>query len=111
MEDNKKIQEMQFLEQNLQNSLLQKQAFQMELSETQSALKEIENSNDEVFKIIGQLMIKSDKSKIKKELSDKEKIISLRIKTLEKQETSLVEQVDELRNEIIRQEKTPKSKI
>ena len=45
-EQNKKIQEMQILEQNLQNFLLQKQAFQMELSETQSALKEIENSGD-----------------------------------------------------------------
>ena len=69
----KKIQEMQILEQNLQSLLLQKQAFQMELSETQSALKEIENSGEEVFKIIGQLMIKTDKSKIKQELLNKEK--------------------------------------
>ena len=46
-----KIQEIQFLEQNLQNLLMQKQAFQMELSETQAALKELENSGEEVFKI------------------------------------------------------------
>ncbi len=98
----KKIQEMQILEQNLQSLLLQKQAFQMELSETQSALKEIENSGEEVFKIIGQLMIKTDKSKIKQELSNKEKILNLRTKTIEKQEIPLTEQLDKLREEVIK---------
>lgn len=98
----KKIQEMQILEQNLQSLLLQKQAFQMELSETQSALKEIENSGEEVFKIIGQLMIKTDKSKIKQELSNKEKILNLRTKTIEKQEISLTEQLDKFREEVIK---------
>ena len=39
----------------------------MELSETRSALNEIENAGDEVFKIIGQLMLKTEKSKIKPE--------------------------------------------
>ena len=42
--ENQKIQEMQMLEQNLQNLLLQKQAFQMELSETESALQAIADS-------------------------------------------------------------------
>lgn len=97
----KKIQEMQMLEQNLQNLLFQKQAFQMELSETKSALKEIENSGDEVFKIIGQLMIKTDKTKMKEELSNKEKIITLRIKSIEKQETPLAKKLDDLRKEIV----------
>ena len=97
----KKIQEIHLLEQSLQNLFLQKQAFQMELSETQSALKEIENSGDEIFKIIGQLMIKTDKSKIKEELSNKEKILDLRKKTIEKQETSLTKKLDSLRGEVI----------
>jgi len=102
MNQNKKIQEMQFLEQNFQNLLLQKQAFQMELSETQSALKEIEKSGDEVFKIIGQLMIKTDKKNIKEELTNKDKILSLRIKTIEKQESSLREQLDKSQKEIMK---------
>lgn len=96
----KKIQEMQMLEQNLQNLLFQKQAFQMELSETNSALKEIGNSGDEVFKIIGQLMIKTDKAKTKEELSNKEKIITLRIKSIEKQETPLTKKLEDLQKEI-----------
>ncbi|MAG78916.1 prefoldin subunit beta [Candidatus Pacearchaeota archaeon] len=98
----KKIQEMQMLEQNLQNLLLQKQAFQMELSETQAALKELEGSKDDVFKIVGQLMIKTDKSKAKKELFDKEKILDLRMKTIEKQENNLTKQLEVLREEFMK---------
>ena len=97
----RKIQEMQILEQNLQNLLLQKQAFQMELSETNSALKEIEKSGEEVFKIIGQLMIKAEKGKVTEELSNKEKIISLRINSIEKQETSLANKLEDLQKEVI----------
>jgi prefoldin beta subunit len=100
MVDEKKIQEMQILEQRLQNSILQKQAFQMELAETSSALKEVEKSGDEVFKIIGQLMIKTGKEKIQEELLSKQKILELRIKALEKQENSLTGQLDKLRDEI-----------
>jgi prefoldin beta subunit len=99
MEDNKneEIQEMQILDQNLHNILLQKQAFDMELSETKSALKEIDKS-DEIFKLVGELMIKSNKEKVKEELSTKEKVLGMRIKSIEKQEDALSKRLDELRN-------------
>ena len=99
---NQEIQELQILEHNLQNILMQKQAFQMELSETEAALKEIENSGEEVFKIIGQLMIKTEKEKVKKELKDKQKILEIRTKTLEKQENLFTEQLEKLREEIMK---------
>lgn len=92
---------MQMLEQSLQSILFQKQNFQLELSETDSALKEIEKSDDNIFKIIGQLMIKSDKSKIKEELSNKKKLLETRIKSLEKQENSFTEKLEELRKKIL----------
>jgi len=95
-----KIQEMQILEQRLQNSLLQKQAFQMELAETNSAMSELEKSGDDVFKIIGQLMIKSEKSKIKEELENKQKILEMRIKSFDKQEEIIANQLDKMREEI-----------
>ncbi len=95
-----KVQEIQMLEQNLQNLLLQKQAFNMELSETKAAAKEIENAGDDVFKIIGQLMIKSDKSKVKEELSNKERLLELRVKSLEKQELVISTKIDSLRKEL-----------
>ncbi len=98
--DENKLQEMQILEQRLQNSIMQKQAFQMELAETNSALKELEKSGEEVFKIIGQLMIKSEKKRIQEELLSKQKILELRIKTFDKQENSLTEQVEKIRDEL-----------
>jgi prefoldin beta subunit len=97
-----KIQEMQFLEQNLHNLIHQKQAFQIELSETKSALKELKNADDEVFKVIGQLMIKYEKSKMEAELLDREKILDLRVKSLEKQEKSLTEKAELMREEIMK---------
>ena len=101
-EENNSIQEMQVLEQNLQNILMQKQAFQMEFSETQSSLKEIKDAQGDVFKIVGQLMIKTNKEKMEEELKNKEKIIDLRIKTLEKQEVAFSEQLTKLRDEFLK---------
>lgn len=103
MDNNDKIQQIQFMEQNIQNLFMQKQAFQMELSESQSAMKEIENSDEEIFKIVGQLMIKADKQKTKEDLSNKERILKLRLETIEKQEASLTEKMENLRKEIIKQ--------
>ena len=101
MKNEEKFRELQLLEQSLQNILMQKQTFQMELSETQSALKEIESSGDEVFKIVGQLMIKTDKKKVKDELSNKEKILELRLKKMEQQEESFMKKLEKLREEVI----------
>jgi len=102
MAQDNSMQEMQILEQNLQNILMQKQAFQMEFSETQSSLKEIKDAKDDVFKIVGQLMIKSDKKKILEELTNKEKIIDLRIKSLERQEKDFSEKLTKIRDEFLK---------
>lgn len=99
MENNEEIQEMQMLDQNLHNLLLQKQAFQMELSETQSAAREIEKSGD-VFKLIGDLLIKKESGPVKEELSNKEKLLELRMKSIEKQEDSISQRLEELRKKI-----------
>ena len=96
-----KIQELQVLEQNLQNILMQKQAFQMEFSETNSAIKEIEKSKSDVYKIIGQLMIKKDSKEIKEELKNKEKLLNTRLENLEKQENEITKKADKLKEEIM----------
>ena len=62
-ETEKNIQELQILEQNLQSIMMQKQAFQLELSEVENALEELKKSGDEVYKIVGQVMIKAKKAK------------------------------------------------
>ncbi len=97
------VQEINLLEQNLQQLLLQKQAFNMELSETETALEEIKNSGEEVFKIVGQLMIKSEKKKIEEELLQKIKLLQLRCNSLDKQEKIFSEKVESLRKDILKQ--------
>ena len=98
-----KIQEIQILEQNLQNLLLQKQAFQIELNETENALSEISKSKDDVFKLISNIMIKADKEQTQKELKQKKELLSLRLNSIEKQESQLSEQVENLRKEIMKE--------
>ena len=96
---------MQFFQENLQSILMQKQAFQMELNETISALKEVEKSNEDVYKLIGQLMIKISSQKILEELKNKEKILQIRLKKLEEQEENLNSEVKKIRDEIIKDSK------
>lgn len=97
----KKIQELQVLEQNLQQLLMQKQAFQMELSETENAEHEIDKASDDVYKITGQIMIKAGKEDLKKELQEKKHLLNLRLKAIEKQENTISGRVNEFREEIV----------
>jgi len=107
-EKEQKIQELQILEQNLQGVLMQKQAFQMELSEASSAIREVEKSKSEVYKIIGQLMVKKDLKEVKEELKNKEKLLNLRLKNLEKQEEIIAQKANQLKENIFDSSKNKK---
>lgn len=100
-ETEENIKELQFLEQNLQAILMQKQTFEMELNEAENALAEVEKTKDEVFKITGNIMIKSSKEVIMKELNQKKDLIRLRIKSLDSQEKSLSENSEALRKKVL----------
>jgi prefoldin beta subunit len=97
-----KIQEIQILEQNLHNFLLQKQNFQIENAEIQNALEELDISGDEVYKVIGQVMLKTEKGKLLEDLKNREESLNIRIKTLEKQEKELTERIESLREDIMK---------
>ena len=102
------MQKMQFYQENLNAIFMQKRAFSMELDETISAFGEVEKSNESVYKIIGQLMIKTDKEKIKEDLKNKEKIIRLRLKKLGEQEENLSSELKKIRDELIKESKKKK---
>lgn len=99
------IQEIRILEQTLHNLSFQKQAFQLELSETIESLNSLDSSGEEVFRLIGQIMIKTDKAEIKEELLNKQKFLELRIKSLEKEEESLSKKILSLREELLQSKK------
>jgi len=101
-ETTRKIQEMQMMEQNFQNILLQKQQFQMELNETINAEEEVKKTKGDVYKIAGQVMIKTQKKDMEAELNKKKEIIELRIKAIEKQEKFFSDQLSKNREEILK---------
>ena len=105
IEVQEKIQRLQIFEQNLQNILLQKQAFQFELSETENALSEVGKTKEDVYKLIGQVMLKASKPKIEKEMNQKKDILNLRVGALEKQEAQLKEETEKLRKEVMKKVK------
>ena len=95
-----KIGKMQLLEQNIQNFMMQKQQFQMQLVEIESALEELDKS-DTSYKIIGNIMVLSNKDELKKDLDSKKEMVELRIKTIEKQEKGIKEKAQELQKEVL----------
>lgn len=96
-----KIQELNLIEQNLQNLLFEKQALNIELSEVESALVHLKNSKDEVFKLLGNLLVRHEKSKMLEELDEKKRILEIRLTSLGRQEEVFSKKLVELREEIL----------
>ena len=99
-ETTERVNQLQIAEQTMQTYLQQKQNFQTQQLEVESALKELENTTDS-YKIIGNIMVKSSKDDLVKELDSKLEMLSVRIKAIEKQEEKLKEKTEELQKEIL----------
>lgn len=99
-ESTKKLQELQILEQNLQASVMQKQNIQLEKNEVENALEELSKTKDDVYKIVGGLMIKSDKESVKKDLEEKKKLIDAKMSSVDKQEKLIEEKAEELKKDL-----------
>jgi len=97
-----KIQQLQLIEQNLQSFLMQKQQLQHELHEIDSALGELQHT-DEAYKIVGNVMISSDKESLVKELEDKKINFNQRLEILKDQENKIKEKAESLRKEVMKQ--------
>ena len=102
-EAERKIQQLQLLEQNLQNIIMQKQSFQMQLMENENALGELEKTKKDAYKIVGTIMISANKDDLKKELKEQKEILDVRIRSLEKQEKTFQEKAEELQKEVMKE--------
>lgn len=96
-----KIAQLQLFEQSSQNLLMQRQQFQMQLAEIDSALKELGNT-DSAYKIVGNIMVLKKKEDLEKDLSEKKEIAQLRIKSMEKQEKQIKDRASKLQEEILK---------
>lgn len=95
-----KIQELQIFEQNLQNILMQKQAFQIEFNEIENAISELKKTEDEVYKVVGGIMLRSDKASLNSELEEKKKLLKIRIDSLEKQNKLIEDKAEKLKKDV-----------
>ena len=94
------IKQLQSIEQNMQNIMMQKQAFQAQLIEVESALSELEKAKT-AYKIVGNIMVSADREELKKDLTEKKEMAEVRINTLEKQEDKMREQASKLQNDVL----------
>jgi len=90
----------------MNNFLSQKQQFQAQLMEVESAISELAKTNQS-YKIIGNIMVATDKPELEKELNSKKEMLELRVKTIEKQEEKVREKTSALQKEVL--EKMKKS--
>lgn len=102
-ETQRKIQELQMMEQSFQQLLMQKNAFSMEANETDFILAEVEKTSGEVSRIIGnQVIIKSSKEEILEDMKKKKELIDLRMKSIDEQEKQFSEKIESIREEVMK---------
>ncbi|MDG7014013.1 MAG: prefoldin subunit beta [Nitrososphaerota archaeon] len=89
-------------QQNLQAVLAQKQQVELELSETEKALEELGKATDSepVYKFAGNLLIKTKKEDVTKELIEKKELANTRKMVLAKQESRFRESLKDLQVKI-----------
>ena len=97
-----KISRLQMMEQNMQQLHAQKQAFQTELFELESAIKEIGTAT-KAYKIIANVMVEGKKDVLEQDLKQKKEVVELRVKSIEKQEEQLKSKAKEIQEEVMKE--------
>ena len=105
------IAKMQQSQQNLQSILAQKQQVEMENTESDRALEELQKAKDDdhVFKYAGSILLKSDRKTLIEELEEKKELSKTKVTVLQKQEDRLKSSLQEQEKKIQDMLKNPAS--
>lgn len=96
--------EAQAYQQQVQGILMQKENMSLQLSEIKKALDELGKTTEtEIFKMSGPILIKAKKADVRKELAEKEDLINVRMKSLEKTEKRAKEKLEELKEKLTKE--------
>jgi prefoldin beta subunit len=92
----------QQLQQTLQAVVAQKQQLEIELSETDRAVSELEKLTDDtpVYKSIGSILVKSHRQTLLAELKDKKELLNTRVTVLGRQEERTRERIKEAQEKL-----------
>ncbi len=99
-ETQEEIIQLQNLQRQLQMITNQRQRFDIEVIQTDSALAELEKADGKAYKAIGTLLIESKAVDLKKELNERRKEAVARVDTLKKQEEKLKVRAEELQKSL-----------
>ena len=101
---------LQQLQQTLQSVAAQRQQVELELSETDKALAELEKSTDDtpVYKTVGSILVKSNRQILLTELKERKELMTTRVTVLGKQEDRTRERLKEIQEKLQERLKGPK---
>jgi prefoldin beta subunit len=93
---------LQQLQQTLQSVLAQKQQVDIELTEIEQALSELQKMTDDavIYKAIGSLLVKAEKANITADLNERKELLNTRTTVLGKQEERLRPQIKDLQTKL-----------
>ncbi|MBS3761263.1 prefoldin subunit beta [Halodesulfurarchaeum sp.] len=101
-EAQEKVDELEDLQETAQKVAMQKQQAETELTDTETALEELESIDSEttMYREVGELLVETDYEEAEDELDEKADTLEVRVQTLEKQENRVREQFEELQEEL-----------
>ncbi|MBT0159296.1 prefoldin subunit beta [Candidatus Bathyarchaeota archaeon A05DMB-2] len=93
---------LQQLQQTLQSILAQKQQVEMEQTEVEQTISELQKTPDDavIYKAVGSLLVKGDKAKITEELVERKELLNTRSTVLAKQEERIRSQVKDAQTKL-----------
>jgi len=93
---------LQQLQQTLQAVVTQKQQLEIEMSETDRALAELEKvtADTPVFKSIGSILVKADREGLLADLKDKKELLNTRVTVLGRQEERTRERMKDIQQKL-----------
>jgi prefoldin beta subunit len=97
-----KLSRLQQLQNTMQQLVLQKQRLDLELTESERALKTLEDvpSDAKVYKSAGSILVEKKKEDVVKELEDRKEFLEMRSKVLAKQEGNTRERITSLQESL-----------
>jgi prefoldin beta subunit len=101
---------LQQLQQTLQAVVAQKQQLEMDMSETDRALTELEKVTGEtpVYKSVGSILVKADKQALFTELKERKELLNTRVTVLGRQEERTRERIKDIQQKLQDKLRTPK---
>jgi len=93
---------LQQLQQTLQTILAQKQQVDMEKTEVEQTLAELQKTPDDavIYKAIGSLLVKAEKPKVNEDLAERKSLLDTRSTVMTRQEERIRSQVKEAQTKL-----------